>query len=72
MNDKNRLKAEAVTLGELIVAITDAAVEVTKDQGDRLPNRPAFFFVWWRFLMRKLPICSRPGRAPFTRRAWRV
>ena len=32
MNDKNRLKAEAVTLGELIVAITDAAVEVTKDQ----------------------------------------
>jgi hypothetical protein len=32
MNDKSRLSAETVTMGELIAAITDAAVEVTKDE----------------------------------------
>ena len=32
MNFKIQLKAETVTMGDLIVAITDAALEVTQDE----------------------------------------
>jgi len=32
MNSKIQLKAETVTMGDLIVAITDAALEVAQDE----------------------------------------
>lgn len=32
MNSKIQLKAETVTMGDLIVAITDAALEVVQDE----------------------------------------